>query len=158
MWTNFFSAVAGAAATLTGLIFVGVSISLARILSIPSLPDRALQSLMLLGTVLITSLLYLVPGQSIRLLGIELFLIGILAWPIALKLDLGMLRNSNSLYKGKFRLNMLLTQLAVLPYIVAGTIAICRGPKGLYWLVPGLLFSFAKAVLDAWVLLVEINR
>jgi hypothetical protein len=93
MWTNFFGAVAGAAATLSGLIFVGVSISLARILSIPRLPDRALQSLMLLGMVLVTSLLYLVPGQPIRLLGVELLCIGLVAWPIVLKLDMGMLRN-----------------------------------------------------------------
>jgi hypothetical protein len=158
MWTNFFSAVAGAAATLTGLIFVGVSISLAKILSISSLPDRALQSLMLLGSVLLTSLLSLVPGQPIRLLGVELLCIGLVAWPMALKLDLEMLRNADPAYRGKFRLNMLLTQLAVLPYLLAGALVICRGPKGIYWLVPGLLFSFVKAVLDAWVLLVEIHR
>ncbi len=158
MWTSFFGAVAAAAATLSGLIFVGVSISLARILSIPRLPDRALQSLMLLGMVLVTSLLYLVPGQPIRLLGVELLCIGPVAWPIVLKLDMGMLRNIDPLYKWNFRLNMLLSQLSVLPYLLGGIVAIGWGPKGIYWLVPGLLFSFLKAVLDAWVLLVEIHR
>ncbi len=29
---------------------------------------------------------------------------------------------------------------------------------GLYWLAPALLVSFAKAILDSWVLLVEIDR
>ena len=50
-WSNFFMAILGAAAALTGLIFVGVSISLTKILSIPTLPGRALISLTLLLTI-----------------------------------------------------------------------------------------------------------
>jgi hypothetical protein len=33
-----------------------------------------------------------------------------------------------------------------------------RGVGGLYLLVPAIIISFIKALLDAWVLLVEINR
>ncbi len=33
-----------------------------------------------------------------------------------------------------------------------------RVSGGLYWLVPAILFSFAGAMLNAWVLLVEILR
>jgi modulator of FtsH protease len=32
------------------------------------------------------------------------------------------------------------------------------GEIGIFWIVPAIVFSFIKAVLDAWVLLVEINR
>lgn len=32
------------------------------------------------------------------------------------------------------------------------------GLSGLYWLVPAILISMIKAAVDAWVLLVEINR
>ena len=35
---------------------------------------------------------------------------------------------------------------------------ITHGFVGLYWLIPGILFSFIKALVDAWVLLVEIHR
>ncbi len=42
-WENFFVAEVGASAALAGLIFVGVSINLNRILSLPRLPDRALR-------------------------------------------------------------------------------------------------------------------
>jgi hypothetical protein len=40
-WQTYLAVQAGAAATLTGLVFVAVSINLARILSIPGLPGRA---------------------------------------------------------------------------------------------------------------------
>jgi modulator of FtsH protease len=53
MWSEFFVAIAGAAAALTGLIFVGVSINLTRILSFSRLPDRAFQAIILMLTVLI---------------------------------------------------------------------------------------------------------
>jgi hypothetical protein len=31
-------------------------------------------------------------------------------------------------------------------------------PGGLYWLVPATLLCIVRAILDSWVLLVEINR
>jgi hypothetical protein len=40
-WDNFFVAEVGAAAALSGLLFVAVSINLTRILAIPHLPARA---------------------------------------------------------------------------------------------------------------------
>ena len=65
-WNDFYIAIAGASATLTGLIFVGVSISLTKILAIRGLPDRALLSLVLLLNALVLSLLFLVPGLSVK--------------------------------------------------------------------------------------------
>jgi hypothetical protein len=35
---------------------------------------------------------------------------------------------------------------------------IARGSDGLYWVDPGVVFTFLVALFDAWVLLVEINR
>jgi modulator of FtsH protease len=32
------------------------------------------------------------------------------------------------------------------------------GASGFYWIAAGVIISFIKAVMDAWVLLVEINR
>jgi hypothetical protein len=40
-WVEFGVAVAGAAAVLTGLVFVAVSINLERVLAVPGVPDRA---------------------------------------------------------------------------------------------------------------------
>lgn len=54
--------------------------------------------------------------------------------------------------------NLGLTQFALVPFIIAGIIALTHGAGGPYWLVPAILISFIKVILDAWVLLVEINR
>jgi modulator of FtsH protease len=44
------------------------------------------------------------------------------------------------------------------PYAIAGITIMLQGLAGLYWLVPAMLFSFIKAIVDSWVLLVEIDR
>jgi hypothetical protein len=74
-WQNFFVATSGSAAALTGLIFVGVSINLNRILSFPRLADRALISLILLFSILIASILFLVPSQNSLTLSIEILIL-----------------------------------------------------------------------------------
>ena len=157
-WESFFIAEVGASAALLGLIFVGVSINLTRILSIPSLPNRALLALIMLLTILVVSSLLLVPGQSLTLIGIELLVLGLLVWITATILDVTILQKRDPHYRSQYMLNMALTQFAMLPYVVAGIFVLTRGTDGLYWLVPAIVISFIKAILDAWVLLVEINR
>jgi hypothetical protein len=50
------------------------------------------------------------------------------------------------------------TQAATLPLVVAGVSLLLRAGGGLYWLVPGMAFSLVVAVVNAWVLLVEVVR
>jgi modulator of FtsH protease len=70
-WSNFFVAEVGAAAALSGLLFVAVSINLTRILAIAHLPDRAAETLYVLLGVLVVASFGLVPGQSQTALGFE---------------------------------------------------------------------------------------
>jgi hypothetical protein len=157
-WENFFMAEVGASAALTGLLFVGVSINLTRIISLPGLPNRALLALILLLTILIVCSLLLVPGQTLTFVGIEVLVVGVVVWTIATTLDVSILRKKEPEYRLQYMVNMALSQFAVLPYVIAGIIVLTRGADGLYWIVPAIVVSFIKAILDAWVLLVEINR
>jgi len=156
-WENFFVAEVGAAAALAGLLFVAISINLARIVSFPGLPGRAGEAILILFFVLTIASLGLVPGQSTSLFGAEI--LGLSAFG-----SLGMLvlqiRDGRKPEQKRYWIvtRIATSQLATLPLIVAGISLLARAGGGLYWLVLGVILSFAAALLDAWVLMVEILR
>ena len=157
-WHDLFVVTGGASAALTGLIFVGVSQNLTRILSFESLPNRALLSLVLLLNILIVSVLFLIPGQSTSVLGTEVLSVEIIFYIIVLRLDISTYKSTVAPYKKQYRIHMAVDQLAALPYLIAGIFIVYSGEKGVNIIVPGIIFSFIKAIFDSWVLLVEINR
>jgi modulator of FtsH protease len=157
-WQGFFAAQLGASATLSGLILVGVSINLTKILSDPKLPNRAIVALVLLLTVLIVSSLLLVPGQSVRLVGIEVLIIGLFSWTIVTGIDVRTWKAVKDRYNHLVFVQLAMDQLSLVPYTIAGITIVLQGFIGFYWLVPAVLFSFIKAIVDSWVLLVEIDR
>jgi hypothetical protein len=157
-WNDFFVATAGASAALTGLIFVGVSISLSRILSIAGLPDRALLSLVLLLNVLVISLLFLVPEFTTKTQGGFILAVSLLVWIIIFRLDLGSIRSKHKQYKKQYLLNMLIDQVATLLFIITGFLLATGCSSPMLYLVAAIIVSIIKAVMDGWVLLVEINR
>jgi hypothetical protein len=162
-WHDFLLAAAGAAAVLAGLVFVGVSINLDTIMSNPGygLADRALEALVLLVAVLIATILLLVPAQGTGLAGAELLAVGLVDWAVVVIIQVLVLRNWRSLepaFRWHFVPRVLLCQVATLPIVAAGVSVMGWGVGGLYWLVAGVVLSFLVAVLDAWVLLVEIHR
>jgi hypothetical protein len=75
-WHDFFVGTIGAAAALTGLLFVAISINLEQILKYPQLPGRAAGTLGILVCALVVSGLSLAPGQGPRALGIEIAAVG----------------------------------------------------------------------------------
>lgn len=148
-WENFFIAEVGASAALTGLIFVGVSINLTRILSLSKLPERALLALIILLAILVVSTLMIVPSQPLLIVAVELLGVGLATWILVTVPDVNILRKTESKYRRSFVFNIILSQCAVLPYIVAGITVLVEGVNGLYWMIPAVIFSFLKAVLDA---------
>ena len=84
-WANFFVAEVGAAAALSGLLFVAVSINLTRILAIEHLPDRAAETLYVLLGVLVVATFGLIPGQGLTALGFEVVGAGLAVWSICVR-------------------------------------------------------------------------
>jgi len=141
-----------------GLIFVGLSINMARVLALPRVPERALQTIVILLAVLIASSLLLVPGQSTWEVGLEILVVGAVVWVFSTWLDVGTLRHMTKEVRKYWVQNAVLGQAALLPYVVAGLVMLTAGAEGVYFLVLAVLFSFVKAIIDAWVLVIEINR
>jgi modulator of FtsH protease len=157
-WSNFLVAVAGAAAALTGLIFVSISINLSKILEIPGLTIRASEALIILLSTLLISIVALAPNQLEKALGLEILLMGALSW---VKITYGHSQSYSvglQVPMGYFVLRVVLFQFALLPFLIAGLSFLFGWHGAMYWLVPGCVFSFAAGAQSAWVLLIEIVR
>jgi hypothetical protein len=103
----------------------------------------------------IVALVALIPRQSGRDLGAELLVIGG-AWWVAV---------SAIVWSGRGRRpwreygpRTLLSQAATLPTVVAAILLLAANGQGLYWQAAGSVLCLLAGILDAWVLLVEINR
>jgi hypothetical protein len=157
-WENFLLAQVGASAALAGLLFVGVSINLNKILSFPTLPSRAFEALLFLVTILILCSLLLVPRQSQTLVGYEVLIIGLIIWVTITLFDINIWRKTEAQYRRLYARLIIINQITLLPYAISGVIILFQGFIGLYWLAPAIILSFVMAILNSWVLLVEINR
>jgi hypothetical protein len=157
-WSGFLSAEVGASAALTGLLFVAVSINLAKIIAFPHLTPRAAKALVTLVGILFAASLCLVPGQSKNLLGAELVVVGIAAWIMITVTQRAHSRGNPYINRSQKLLHGVLAELSAIPIAVCGVSLLCSRGGGLYWLVPAVIISFASALLDAWVLLIEIQR
>lgn len=149
---------AEAAATLTGLVFVAVSLNLTRILGYAGLPGRAAESILQLLEVFFVSSVALIPGQPANAVAWEILGLGLLFWVAQAYGLVRYLRARKGQPLSWFLSRTVLIQAAFLPYVAAGiamSLGICGG---IYWLIPGFFFSFAAAILGAWVLLIEILR
>ena len=93
-WTGFAATAATAAATLSGLLFIAVSINLQRILQYPNLPGRAAETLIFFAFPLIVTLLVIVPGQPRPVLAWELVAAGLVIGAAMLLIDLRSGRSS----------------------------------------------------------------
>jgi len=157
-WNTLLAVEAGAAATLTGLVFVALSVNLSKIVSYPGLPGRAAESILQFLEVFLVSTVALVPGQSDRAFAMELMGIGFALWLVQVVGQARYLR----LRKGHpwvwFVPRAIVGQMATVPFCVAGIELFFGAPGALYWLVPGFVFSFLAGGWSAWVLLVEILR
>ena len=156
-WQSLFVAEAGASAALAGLLFVAISIYLARILQGVGLSGRAGEAVLLVA-VLVVSTLVLVPDQSPTVLGAELLAAGLVAWSALVAIHVRAVRGQVGPSSRVLAGRIVLAQTAVLPLPVAGVSLLLGAGGGLYWLVPGVVFCLVVAVLNAWVLLIEILR
>jgi len=154
-WADFANTVAGGAAALAGLLFVGLSLNLAEVLKYPGVPARAAVTLGLTIAILLTAIFVATPGQDPRALAAEIGVVGICvavgAWVSGLYQ-----RDERSRAR-----TMYVTLLPLVPalMLIAGAVSLwLQGGGGLYWVTASVTTGFVAATANAWVLLVEIKR
>ena len=157
-WANFFVAEVGAAAALSGLVIVAISINLQRILSFPQLPGRAAEMLMMLVGALLACSFGLMPAQPLKLLGVEVIATGLLMTvaPMVIQARQIPLMKTQPLTWWIWR--FLIALCAGVPVLIGGLCLAAGAGGGLYWVAIGVMLTLAATVWNAWVLLVEILR
>ena len=157
-WGNFFFAQVGAAAGLAGLVLVGVSLNLTKILAYPNLPSRAFEPFVLLLNLLIVSSVLLVPDQPLSTSGAEMLIISGAAVVMIVILQFNRWKTTETQYRRALLAQSILSLTATLPFVIAGLIITSGDVGGVYWVVPGVALTYVNVFIGAWVLLVEINR
>lgn len=107
--------------------------------------------------ILVISSFMLMPGQSLTALGLEIAAVGVLLFFVGSGMEIYALRKVNLQNRRPFIGNLVLLEIGILPF-VGGVLLLFGIESGFYWIAAGVIVSFIKAVIDAWVLLVEINR
>ena len=160
-WAGFFGIVAQVGATLAGLIFVGLTISLQHVLASRGYLSRAFAALFLQFELLVIGVFGLVPNQPPAALGGEFIVTG-----AALLVGISLFSRSfpedeNSAVlgsKGMQRVRAVLTYSGTL-FPVASGVALVAGWRGaLYLLIPAIIACVYLSIGYAWVFAVEIPR
>src|SRR5271170_7954272 len=155
-WHELFIASAGAAAALSGLIFVAVSINLGAILEEENklgstyLTGRALESLVALLIVLAISIVGLDPAISRAAFAAVLALCAVVSAVSPMRAVTAFRRSG--VKPVAFNLRLFLALLLVAAYVVSATTLLVQGGGGLHWLPFGFIVAIGIAASNAWIL------
>lgn len=157
-WEGFAVALAGAAAVLSGLLFVAISLNIDRILRIRTLPGRAGESVILFLAALVQCAYLLIPSQSDTALAIELIVTGAVTAAILLAIVVPATRLPTRIPRTWHITRYVVVLGSTVPVILAGIAVLGGLPGDLNWLAFGVLFALCAATSNAWVLLIEVVR
>jgi hypothetical protein len=156
-WETFATICGTAAATLTGLLFVAVSIKIASIARSQELRNRAAQTLSLFAIVIFISALIAIPGQSYRALGAELVVLAVIAGTGLHVLDRRAKGGETSSQAiGPVLEAVTPTTIPSVLLLAAGIVLVAGAHAGLYVLVAPVFVALAGGVTSAWLFLTKI--
>ena len=135
---------------LIGLLFVALSINRAVVEAQPHLGGQARQAIYALASILVVSLLVLIPDQSTAALGVELLIGALLNLLLAVPRQVRRLRTMTAAERRTAALLVAVFDGAML-LIVAGGVALTADfNSGLYFLVPAVIALALLAIANSW--------
>ncbi len=157
-WDTFAEISGSAAATLTGLLFVAVSIRIGSIARSQELRNRAAQTLSLFGTVLIISVLIAIPGQAYHTLGAELVVLAAITGTGLYILDQRAKGDRSNQAIAPVLQAVAPNAVTSLLLLAAGIVLVLGVPAGLYVLVGSVLVALVGGVVSTWLFLTKITE
>jgi O-antigen/teichoic acid export membrane protein len=153
-WDTFAELAGGAAATMTGLLFVAVSIRVDRIKESKELRNRAGQTLTLFGAVLVASVLVAIPAQADWTFGIELIALAALTGAALYLLDVRARTEQGEQQQfGRLIEAVSPNAVTLLLILAAGIMLVLGVSAGLYVLIAPILVGLIGGVASAWLFL-----
>jgi len=158
-WATFATVSGGAAAGLTGLLFVAVSIRIDVIARSVELRNRAAQTLALFATVLFIAVVLSIPGQAYGPLGAELIGLAVI---VGIGLTLLDRRAVSGAHATSTQLGRILDAVAPnavtsILLLVSGVLVALGVHAGLYVLVLPVIAALAGGIASAWLLLTKVT-
>jgi hypothetical protein len=157
-WDTFAVIVGGAAAALLGLLFVAISIRLNVITGSTELRNRSAQTMTLFGIVLLLAVLLAIPGQPLRVLGIEVVVLALLGGAGLFLLDWRAGRNRGHQAIARVLEMISPNTVTTVLLLVAGALLAFRVPAGMYVLVAPVLAAFVGGLISAWLFMTRVQE
>jgi hypothetical protein len=157
-WHDFFVAMAGAGAALAGLIIVAMTVTIKEILATTTLPSRAAATIAALVVVVIVSGVILIPGQLHVWLGTEVLVISLVALLSQILVAHRLLTQKPARPAIESGYKIVIGWLQGLPFVIGAVLILFGQVNGFGWIAAGILLAIVYAMVNAWVLLVEIQR
>ncbi len=159
-WQNFYVMVGGAAAALTGLLFVAMSLHSKAIMADPLHGSRALGTLLSLITLLFIAGAVLIPGQSLTALGIEVEAAAVFSVVQSIRGVVATLRSPQR--RGRSQLRTALEGIGagiwIVLFVASGISLMVHAGGGLYLLAGVMPFMFGWNIYIAWTLITEVSE
>jgi hypothetical protein len=154
-WEEFAVVTGGAAAALTGLLFVAVSIRLDVIAASTDLRSRAAQTLTLFLSVTLVAVLFAIPGQPEWLFGVELIALAIVCGVMLFVLARRARRNASQQTLARV-LDAISPNVLTMALIGLGGLLTAIGLEwGLYLQVPAVIAALVGGVVSAWLFMMS---
>ena len=159
-WHDFYVMTGGAAAALTGLLFVAMSLHAKAIMDNRFYSYRAIGTLMSLTSQLLLSGAVLLPGQPLALLGVEVEIVALFFLGMTIR---SVVSRAPAASAVETRLSHRLFELGggavwIVLFIAAGISLTVRAGGGLYLLAAVMFFMFAWNIYIAWILITEVSE
>jgi hypothetical protein len=157
-WQALYTAVASVTAALSGLLFLAFSLNMQTILKVPLHRARAREIFGMTLSLLVLSLLMLIPQQDHRVLGGELIAGSLVLVLVAGRFHLRMFRRLAPRLRLSFSLRLASLHLGTLSLVIAGISLAIEQFGGLFWLVPTILVYMLWSLTNAWQLVVQASE
>ena len=155
VWQSFFDVVSVAAATLTGLLAVALSINPRALAASPARIARAREGLIALTVLLTVSIFVLIPQQGRVALGMELIILSIIVFVVSVRLQVMTTRMLPAPKRRRWILRILGLNSATLAITLAGASLIIGKLGGLLWLLHTTLYCLVWSTYNAWSLTIR---